>query len=91
MKRNDKSDEERVLAATRTAMTSDDIGCPKTSAVRALCSLSKARFDAAAMRLSAAGSLCLYHHDAAAWLTEEEQLQLIHDSRGNAYNMMKAR
>lgn len=82
------SDEALVLAALAQA-PAEMAGLARCADVRALCSLDKARFDAACMRLFAARRISLYHHDAAGMLPEAERAQLVCDGR-YYYNLMKA-
>lgn len=55
------------------------------SDVRAKSSLSKERFDAAALAVAREGKVVLHHHDHAAALPEAERAALIHDGRGVYY------
>lgn len=53
--------------------------------VRARVTLDKARFDAAVLRLSAAGRVVLHHHDFPASLPEGERAGLVVDAYGTHY------
>lgn len=59
--------------------------------VRALVRLDKARFDAAVLRLSAAGRVVLHHHDFPASLSDAERAGLVVDEYGTHYVGIAAR
>ena len=54
-------------------------------ALRALCGLSKPRFDAAVLGLSTSQSVTLHHHDFPASLSNGERAKLVVDGSGTHY------
>ena len=54
-------------------------------ALRALCGLSKPRFDAAVLGLSTSQSVTLHHHDFPASLSNGERAKLVVDGNGTHY------
>ena len=81
-----RADEERVLVAVRAVAARHPRGALLSAGeVRSALQppLPKARFDAAAMRLSRAERLTLHHHDYPWHLSEAARADLIHDPEGS--------
>jgi len=80
------SDDAQVLAALRQLAAREVEGSLLLVRVlRSMAGLSKARFDAAVLRLSRAGQVVIHFHDYPASLTETQLAELVRDEQGTYY------